>query len=286
MVIALSLVSSGCEGQPRSDSVSTPSVVVDTTVAQLIDTVGNPDQVKRSARLPREQALAAANDYHPTTGKWFEEENGFNLITSYSSGDTEADSQVVAALGMIPDGRSVRFQLTSRDQTGKRVEQIAEYVADHKNTVDGRLDFSHKMPVHPDTNYLLSIEILSPEGLVEDTFISPLFVPPNELNARLNLKPPAADAGQTALSIYNAGPTDLYLGYGYGIYKKEAAGWKLVPNEMAVPAVATIIPPGGSFKEEVWITRKLQPGQYRLVKQIEGNQTPLSAKLAADFEVS
>mgnify|MGYP001481524656 CR=1 FL=1 len=285
-IIALSFALSGCGGKPNPDSVSSPSAVVDTTVAQLIDTVGNPDKVRLSAKLPREQALAAANDYPPSTGKWFEGENGFNLMTSYTSDETRAGSDVGAAIGKIPDGRSVRFQLTSRDKAGKRMELIAEYLANHKNTIDGRLDFTCKIPEHPDTNYLLSMEILSPEGVVEDTFITPVFVPPNELNARLNVKPPEVGTDRTELSIYNAGPTDLFLGYGYSIYRKEAEGWVSVPLDRAVPAIGIVVKPGGSFKEEVPFYPELQSGQYRVVKQFEGNQTDLSAKLAADFTVS
>ncbi|XID96203.1 immunoglobulin-like domain-containing protein [Paenibacillaceae bacterium WGS1546] len=187
---------------------------------------------------------------------------------------------------MIPDKRSARFQLTRRDKAGKRVELVAQYLADRNNTVDSRLDFSFKIPEQPDINYLLSIEVLSPEGVVEDTFITPIFVPPNELNARLSIEPSAADMDRTELSIYNAGPTDLFLGYGYSIYRQERGGWVSVPLELAVPAVGIHLQPGQSFTEEISVSRKLKPGQYRLVKSIEGHQTDLSATLAADFTVS
>ncbi len=180
----------------------------------------------------------------------------------------------------------MRFQLTGRDASGKRTELIAEYEGDRTDAVDGRLDFSQRLPSRPDTNYLLSVEILSPEGLVEDTFLTPLFVPPNELNARLSVQRSAADEERMTLSVYNAGPTDLMLGYGYLLYRKASDGWRLVPMENAVPAVGIIASPGyDPFTEEVSLPPKLQAGSYRLVKQIEGNQTRLSVRLAADFEV-
>ncbi|MFD0716915.1 immunoglobulin-like domain-containing protein [Paenibacillus sp. GCM10027626] len=285
VIITFGIILSGCQSKTSSDFESTPPVVIDTAIVQLTDTVGYPDKIKVSAKLPREQALSAANDYHPISGKWFGGENEFNLITSYTSDETRAGNEVGAALGQVPEGRSVRFQITSRDIDGKRLQLITEYVADIKNTVDGRLDFSYKIPEQPNTNYLLSIEIVSPKGVIEDTLITPIFVPPNELNARLTVKQPTKNTERTELSIYNAGPTDLNLGYGYSIYRKESAGWKMTPNELAVPAIAIHVKPGESFKEQVLFPQNLQPGQYRLVKNIEGNNTDLTVNLAADINV-
>jgi hypothetical protein len=70
VIIAFGFVLSGCVSNSGSDLESIPSVVIDTTVAHLTDTVGNPDKVKVSATLPRERALTAPKDYHPMTGKW------------------------------------------------------------------------------------------------------------------------------------------------------------------------------------------------------------------------
>ncbi|MCD9025068.1 immunoglobulin-like domain-containing protein [Cohnella silvisoli] len=285
VIIAFGFVLLGCESKSSTHLESTPSVFIDTTVVHLTDTVGNPDKVTVSAKLPRERALSAAKDYHPMTGKWFEGENGFSLITSYTSEETEAGSDVGAALGKVPEGRSVRFQITSRDKDGKRLQQITEYMADIKNTVDGRLDFSYNIPEQPNTNYLLSIEIVSPEGVVEDTMLAPIFVPPNELNARLTVKQPIDGSGQTELSLYNAGPTELYFGYGYGIYQKVSDGWKLLPDDSAVPAIGFRLKPGESHQEEVRFPGKLEPGDYRVVKQIEGYMTDVSVKLAAEFKI-
>ncbi|WP_239617721.1 immunoglobulin-like domain-containing protein [Cohnella mopanensis] len=284
--MAFGFVLLGCENKSSPHLESTPTEFIDTTVAHLTDTVGNLDKVFYSDKLTREQALSAAQDYQPMTGKWFEGENGFNLITSYTSEDTEAGSQVGAGLGKIPEGRSVRFQLTSRDKDGQRLQLITEYVADNKNTIDGRLDFSYMIPDQPNTNYLLSIEIVSPEGVVEDTMITPIFVPPNELNARLTVKKPVDGSGQTELTLYNAGPTELYLGYGYGIYQKVSDGWKLVPDDSAVPAIGFRMQPGGSHREEVRFPRKLEAGDYLIVKQFEGYMTDLSVKLAAQFRIT
>lgn len=285
VIIAFGFVLLGCESESSPDLESTPSEFIETTIAHLSDTVGNTDTVIFSDKLTREQALSAANDYHPMTGKWFEGESGFNLITSYTSEDTEAGSKVGASLAKIPEGRSVRFQLTSRDKDGQRLQLIKEYVADNKNTMDGSPDFSYNIPEQPNANYLISIEIVSPEGVVEDTMITLVFVPPNELNARLTIQQPIDGSGQRELTLYNAGPTELYFGYGYGIYQKVADGWKLIPDDSAVPAIGFRLQPGGSHPEEVRFPRKLEPGDYRIVKQFEGYMTDVSVRLAADFKV-
>lgn len=282
--IVISLLLSACGGA-IPDSEKAPSAVIDPAVAALSDTVGNPDKVLYSAMLPPDRARAAADEYNQSTGKWFEAENGWNLISSYSSEVIRAGTEAGAAIGQIPEGRSVRFQITRRDDAGKRLELIKEYTADVTNTVNGRVDFSHQMPRRPNVNYLLSVEIISAEGAVEDTLLSPLFVPPNELNARLTVKPPAKGAETAALTLYNAGPNDLFLGYGYTMYRSEPAGWTLVPLEIELPAIGIHVKPGESFQENFSLPPNLKPGTYRIVKGFEGHMTDVSVKLAADFEI-
>jgi len=285
MIMTFGVVLVGCDRNSSPHRESAPSDMYDPKVSQLTDTVGNPDNLMASAKLPRERALAAAKEYKPPTGKWFDGENGFNLLTSISSEDAQAGSTVGAALGKIPEGRSVRFQLTRRDKDGGRLERITEYVGDIKNTVNGRLDFSTDIPEHPNTNYLLSIEILSSGGTTEDTLLSPLFVPPDELNARLIVQQPKEGADKTELTLYNAGPSDLYFGYGYQIYHKVANGWQQVPDNNPVPSIGIRTKPGFSHKETVYFPRTLEPGYYRIVKHFEGYMTDVSVSLAADFKV-
>ncbi|MGG3279215.1 immunoglobulin-like domain-containing protein [Paenibacillus solani] len=285
VIMAFGLVLLGCESKSNLPEVKAPSVHMDATVAHLTDTIGNPDKVSISVKLPQEKVLSAAKDYHPTTGKWFDAKNGYNLIVSSTAEEVEAGSRVGASIEKIPAERSARFQITSRDTEGERVQLITEYTADINNSIDGRLDFSYKIPEHPNTNYFLSIEILSPQGDVEDTMISRIFVPSNELNARLTVKEPLQSSNQTELTLYNAGPTDLYFGYGYSIYQKVTEGWKLLPDDSAVPSIAFQLKPGESHEEGVSFPQKLEPGVYRIVKQIEGYMTDVSARLAAEFEI-
>ncbi|KOR89577.1 immunoglobulin-like domain-containing protein [Paenibacillus solani] len=285
VIMAFVLVLLGCESKSNPPEVKAPTVHMDAAVAHLADTVGNPDKVYNSAKIPRDQALSAAKEYHPMTGKWFKGEDGLNLITSYTSEEALAGSEVGAALGKIPAGRSVRFQITRRATDGERLQLITEYVADYNNTIDGRLDFSYKIPEYPNTNYLLSIEIISPQGDVEDTMITPIFVPPTKLSARLTVKQPLKGSNQTELTLYNAGPTDLYFGYGYSIYQKVSEGWMLLPDGRAVPSMGFQLKPGESHQEAVSFPHELEPGEYRIVKQIEGYMTDVSARLAAEFEI-
>jgi hypothetical protein len=285
-IVLLGVALAGCESKSNpKPPEAVPSPVADKTVGQLTDTVGDPDTVQKSAMLSRDMALAAADDYGPRTGKWFEGENGFSLITSISAGEQQAGGEAGVGIGKVPEGRSVRFQITSRDPNGKRKELLKEYAADITNAVNGRLDFSYKMPEQPNVNYLLSVEILSSENAVEDTLISPLFVPAHELNARLEVEQPAAGSEQTKLKLYNAGPTELFFGYGYAIFRKEPDGWMPIPDSRAVPSIGIHVKPGESFEENVEFQRKPEPGEYRLVKQFDGYMTDLKARLAADFEI-
>lgn len=177
------------------------------------------------------------------------------------------------------------------------MELLKEYIVDNRNNDKRQLDFTYKMPEQPDTNYLFSIEILSAENVVEDTFLVPLFVPAHELNARLSVKPPTVGSDQPELTLYNAGSTDLYYGYGYAIYREESEGWTPIPYDISVvddkgvvadrviPAVAMFAKPSESFVEKVVFPQKLEPGRYRLVKSFKGFMTDISVDLAADFEI-
>lgn len=285
VIMAFGLVLLGCESKSNPPEVKAPSVHMDATVAHLTDTIGNPDKVYNSAKFPEEQVLSAAKDYDPPTGKWFETENGYNLFPSSTGEEVEAGSRVSASIEKIPAERSVRFQITSRNTEGERVQLITEYTADIDNSIDGSLDFSYKIPEHPNTNYFLSIEILSPQGVVEDTKITRIFVPSNELNARLTVKDPLDGSNQTKLTIYNAGPTDLYFGYGDSIYQKVSEGWKLLPDYGAVPSIGFQLKPGESHEERVSFPQNLEPGVYRIVKQFDGYKTDVSARLAAEFVI-
>ncbi|REE78555.1 hypothetical protein A8990_12629 [Paenibacillus taihuensis] len=290
LFVTLSLVLAACGSKehPNSSSHADNLLIhtIDPTIAQLKDSVGEPSTLQTSSMLPLDRALtAAADDYGPRTGKWFEGDNGFNILTSTVYGEVKAGSDIGTGISKIPEGRSVRFQITSRDSKGKRLKLIMQEIATSTSLVDGRFDFIYKLPEQPNSNYILSIEILNTNDVVEDTFLCPVYVPAHELNARLTVKPPETAADQTELTLYNAGPTNLYFGYGYSIYHKEPDGWTLVPDDSAVEAIGLQAKPGETFVEKVMFPRKLEAGQYRLVKRLNGYMTDLTATLAADFKV-
>jgi len=290
-LVMMILLSTACENNQHAPSPiiqAPPTAKTDPDIAQLSDTVGDPTIVRPSGQRSKEQLLASAEDYRAQTGIWFQGE-GFNILYSISQGAVKAGQSVGAALSWLPEGCSVRFQLTRRDPEGKREALIAEYSADQSKMIDNRIDFGHPMPDTPNTNYLLSIEILNKDGKVEDTLLSPLFVPQNELHARLSVLPTPLAQGstETTLQLYNAGPTHLYFGYGYEIYRKESSGWTLVPPDktMAVPSIGISIPPSEMFEEQVLLPVTLEPGTYRIVKSFGGDQIDATARLAADFEI-
>ncbi|MFD3268541.1 immunoglobulin-like domain-containing protein [Paenibacillus dendritiformis] len=253
-------------------------------IAALTETAGRPDALRASSRLPRDIAIAAADEYQPQTGKWFTGD-GFNLISSLPSGDIQAGSEATVGLKPLPDGRSCRLQLTSRDQEGKRLELLAEQTAGKGETDSNQIAVSFRMPEQPDANYVLSIEMLSPESEVEDTLLVPLFVPPNEVNARLAVNSPPEGSRSAAMTLYNAGPADLQLGYGYELYRAEDEDYVPVPFTQAVPAIGIHIEPGGTFDETITLPRGLESGRYRVVKRFSAFLSDKAVDLAADFEI-
>ncbi|WP_374017842.1 hypothetical protein ABU162_27715 [Paenibacillus thiaminolyticus] len=110
-------------------------------IAALTDTVGRPDALRASSRLPRDIAIAA-DDYRSRTGKWFDGD-GFNLISSLPSGDIQAGSEATVSFKPLPD----------KDEADTNPMAV-----------------SFRMPERPDANYLLSIEMVSPEGEVSSAY--------------------------------------------------------------------------------------------------------------------
>jgi hypothetical protein len=158
LLVTFSLVLSACGSKVNPNSASNANKhlvqVIDPTISQLKDSVGEPNTLQTLSMLPLDRALTAATeDYGPRTGKWFEGDNGFNILTSTVYREVNAGADIGTGISKIPVGRSVRFQITSRDSKGKRLELIKEEIADSSNLVDSRLDFTYKLPEQPNTNY-------------------------------------------------------------------------------------------------------------------------------------
>ncbi|MCQ6564088.1 immunoglobulin-like domain-containing protein [Paenibacillus mendelii] len=245
LIIIFGFILSACGNKTSSDLENTSSQAIDPTVVHLADTVGDPNTLKVSSIQAQDRALASAKEYGPRTGKWFEGENGFNILTSTPSPIRQAGTDVGIGFSKVPEGRSVRFQITSRDKEGNRVELLKEYIVDNRNNDKRQLDFTYQMPEQP----------------------------------------PAVGSDPTELTLYNAGPTNLYFGYGYAIYREEPEGWTLVLDDRSVVTIAMQARPSESYVEKVVFPQKLDPGRYRLVKSINGFMTDISVKLSADFEI-
>ncbi len=258
----------------------------DPTIGQLSSTIGDTSAIKRSGMLSSETLLQAADDYGPRTEVWFRGVNNLGPLNHFSAGEQQAGTDVGAGFDVMPNVGQIRFQLTSRTADGKRDKLIGEYTAVSGETAGGRADFSVKLPEQPNVNYLLSIEMLAADGKVEDTLLSALYVPYEEINAELSVGDANEDEMLTRLKLYNAGPTDLFFGKGYALYSYEDGdAWSSVPGELAVESIGIIVSPGHTYEEKVYYPSRLAPGRYRLVKEISGHNTSLDAKLAAEFTI-
>lgn len=288
----LLLVSCSSAGETGRNSVSPTQTASSTNheIASLPNTVGDISKIVQTPMLDYEQAVqAAAEEYEQPTGKWLgsgDIESREQLLTSHSSQVQEPGSSVGAGLERIPEGYSVRFQVTSRNAEGKRMSLLDEYIAESRNLINQRADYNYKLPNKPDCHYLMSVEVLSHEGNVEDTLLVPLYVPKNVINASLTVDDNNNGKPGAELKLYNAGPTSLSLGYGYSLYRQTDTGWENITQEGEVIAIGIETSPGDTFQETIHLPADLKPGTYRVVKSFAGAYTGLEATLAAEFHLN
>jgi hypothetical protein len=254
---------------------------------QVLDTVGDPqlNKLQSMAGKSREELATLGLEYTKPTGQWFKG-NGFNLVFAYSSGTQKPGSQVSIVLNGPVAERSIRFQLTERGTEYKRAGVIAEKTVHPQDSEAARPAFQLNLPVNKeDVHYLLSTEILTADGRVEDIFLADYYIPPQTINAKLSAESISTGANSTTVTLYNAGPTTLRFGAGYGLQRKTADEWFEIPDERAVPSIAYGLKPGDERKDEFRFPKTLGPGTYRVVLALQADGTEKKATLAAEFEL-
>jgi len=123
------------------------------------------------------------------------------------------------------------------------------------------------------------------------------------LAGRLIVEPALAAAGDTVgVAVRNAGSIPLYYGLQLRVQRKTGGDWESAkeavygPGPVAIRTVLFSLPPGrtagahhnGGTFDGVSLPRRLEPGRYRLVKQVSGDGRSLGpprAQLVAGFSV-
>ncbi|MDG5789846.1 hypothetical protein QA612_20525 [Evansella sp. AB-P1] len=230
-------------------------------------------------------------EYASKTGRWFFH-NGEGLLGyGVTSGTKQAGVEFsITFFSHKEDGdlmdRSVRIQLTERNNHHEKIELITDEEVD-VNVVEGNeIIYKGNLPEKENTSYILSVEVLDKEGNVEDTLLSSINVPKEELNAYLKTDKEVYLTGDSKLTLIlkNEGPTDLFFGTYYTIEKRVNDSWEVVPINKAFPDIGIILHDGKEHKETIEID-ELDNGKYRIKKEVHVDGLDLSEELTAEIEI-
>ncbi|WP_248924052.1 immunoglobulin-like domain-containing protein [Paenibacillus hamazuiensis] len=228
--------------------------------------------------------LDTKTGYGPKTGKWFTNDKGGHIDSSITGGYKKPGSNISAVLSdPIPD-KNVRFRLTKLDKTYKPIAVLDEKI-NSKDAVD-RPGYSGRLPQDQDALYLLSVEILSASGEVEDTMLTVVYVPIQEINPVMSLdKRQYTNQETVTLKIRNNGPAVITLGHRYKVQKYNLNDWEDYPIGIFFTMEGILLEPGKDYEQKVSIT-DWAPGKYRIIKEVSmWDIYDIKETLTAEFEV-
>ncbi|SEN71452.1 hypothetical protein SAMN04488134_101712 [Amphibacillus marinus] len=230
--------------------------------------------------------LATLTGFSQPTGEWFlvngEGQFGYGITNGQQAPHSPYSVRLFANNETITVDRDVRIKLTRLNQELEQGEVVLEETVDIGEVSDELAVYEGELPADENVIYLLSAEILSDSGEVEDSLIGLIVVAAEELNASLSLD----QQGETAnLILENFGPTSLTLGMHYAIEQKIDDQWYVVPLDLAFIEIAIMLAPGQSHEQDVDLS-ELEPGNYRVIKNIQAEGYPdLSTRLAVEFTI-
>lgn len=234
--------------------------------------------------------LAEKTGDNPPTGKWFIHEGEGEFGYGLTSGTAKpGDEFSVRIIGHEADGvefhRSVRVQLTSLVGDYEQDELFVDETVYLEKITKEENVFSGTLPEGENAHYLLRVEILDDEGMVEDSRLSLIYVPADEMNVAMYLDQDVYDVedSEATLTLENFGPTILFFGMHYTIEKRIEGTWRVVPLDLAFIEIAIHLGVGGTHDQSVDLT-ELDKGEYRVIKNVGAeNMNDLEATLAAEF---
>jgi hypothetical protein len=294
LLTIVTLTACGKSSQPNTNAATNWEI----GHGDLSNSIGNKSTVNYGATELLEQGFYNEDfdlwnklGFNTPTGTWFMH-NGSGLFGyGLTVGTQAAGSEVFVRLfGHNDNGekldRDVRIKLTEIVESLDDREMISEEIV-HADTVSSdEVIFNSNLPEKENATYVLSAEILNKEGEVEDTRISTIYVPKQEMNAALSTdkKLYQNDDKEAMLTLSNYGPTFLMLGKSYIVEKKVNEEWRMVPLELAFEDIGIILPVGDNYEQTVDLS-SLDPGEYRFVKDFHVDGLDLSATLATEFSI-
>lgn len=294
VLLVIFLILSGCTQNYENKKVVTQSQISEeSNHGELPDKIGDLDtEIDKPDTSSNDQSVQWKNtEYAEQTGKWFLAENGGKIGFSMTSGEKPPASDVMITLQPHPEyevvlNRQVRAQLTKRDSEMNRLELLKEKIIDIQDITNKEVILSAKLPDEEGAFYLLSVEILNESKEAEDTLLTSIYVPKQEMKLRMySDKEEYKKGDEITLFIENNGSATLFFGKQYTFEKKMNDQWRNVSLEREVIDIGILLDPGGEPYSESISLKGLDEGQYRVIKTIRANETELEEKLAVPFHI-
>ncbi|RKQ28124.1 hypothetical protein D8M06_19350 [Oceanobacillus halophilus] len=171
--------------------------------------------------------LSEYTEYQTPTGNWFLHDGQGHLGYGITSGTQKTGSPIFIDL-ISHEGngttinKEIHIQLTQRNSELEKMELIIEETKSLGAIKGEERIYSAKLPEQENVFYILSAEIIDEHGEVEDTLISLIYVPSEEMNVEINTNKETYQStdSEATLKIKNDGPTILQLGKHYSLEKK------------------------------------------------------------------
>jgi len=270
-ILLLLALTQGCSTAIHPVGIGAPSELQDVPSA-----IGDVTAVRRPLYEPNRNGIddwAGKTEYAEKTDKWFK--TGFAI----SAGTMLPGEEMVVSIDRsVRDSLKYRYRLTERDAA-------LHLVAVLKEAITTSNEFRAALPAKEGALYLLSAEVLNEQGEAEDTLLSLIEVPEQQLNARLFTDKDAYHANESVtLHLENFGPTALFFGLDYTLEVYEGGAWRALRfDNVAVPALGVSLSPGETYDQPLVLAERLPPGLYRAAKSFDAEGTKLEATLAAPF---
>lgn len=267
----------------------------------LSETVGNPDISYDGVLVPNYsdfvdfKEFIDQTDFSMPTGEWFD---GGKLGYGVPSGTKKSgDDFEIILHGQDPNGvkfeRDVRIMLHEFKEGYELGELLLEDEV-YVETVTGAQEiYSNSLPEGENISYLVSVEVLDESRNVEDILLGLIYVPEQEVNARLSIDRNEFEFIDdeddrveeiVTLTLENFGPTFLSLGKEFTIEKLVQDTWRIAPVGLAFESIGINLGVQDSYSQTYDVS-DLRRGTYRFVKKFHVDGMDREETLAVEFTV-
>ncbi|GIN62451.1 hypothetical protein J27TS8_24440 [Robertmurraya siralis] len=132
--------------------------------------------------------------------------------------------------------------------------------------------FTIQIPDDENVAYYIEQIAINKDNEVRKQEYHRLFVPYDELNAKIDLDKSIYSQGDTMIvTLKNLGTVEISTGYGIILEKWNGEGWEPYNFGQMVPAIAIIVRKNESFSQDVKLD-ELEKGTYRVIEELGENE--------------